>query len=73
MCVKIEILYVILCLQAEIKRVLDMKVAPNRIIYANPCKQSSYIKYAAKHGVSMMTFDNEAELYKVKSTFPNSK
>ncbi|KAI0234849.1 Ornithine decarboxylase [Lamellibrachia satsuma] len=59
--------------KAEIKRVLDMKVDPNRIIYANPCKQTSYIKYAAKHGVSMMTFDNETEQYKVKSTFPNSK
>ncbi|KAI0216791.1 Ornithine decarboxylase [Lamellibrachia satsuma] len=59
--------------KVEIERVLDMKVNPNRIVYANPCKQTSYIKYAATHGVSMMTFDNEAELYKIKSTFPNSK
>jgi len=50
-----------------------MKVSPNRIIYANPCKQKSYIEYAAKHDVSMMTFDNEIELYKIKATFPNSK
>lgn len=59
--------------KGEIQRILDMKVSPNRIIYANPCKQKSYIKYAAKHGVSMMTFDNEIELYKIKATFPNSK
>ena len=44
---------------------MDLKVRPSRIIYANPCKQSSHIKFAAKHNVSMMTFDNEAELHKV--------
>lgn len=57
----------------EIQRVLDLGVAPHRIIFANPCKQASYIKYAYKVGVEYMTFDNELELYKIKEHHPNAK
>ena len=46
-------------LQAEIKTILELGVAPERIVYANPCKQVSHIKYAARKGVGLMTFDNE--------------
>ena len=59
--------------QSEIQRVLDLKVSPTRIIYANPCKQSSHIKFAAKNNVSMMTFDNEAELHKIKAVYPTAR
>ena len=52
-------------LQGEIKSILDMGVSPDRIIYANPCKQLSHLKYACKRGVATMTFDNEVELHKV--------
>lgn len=57
----------------EIQKVLSLDIAPERIIYANPCKQSSMLKYAAKHDVEMMTFDNEAELHKVKALYPEAK
>lgn len=57
----------------EIQRVLDLGVAPHRIIFANPCKQASNIKYAYKVGVEYMTFDNELELYKIKEHHPNAK
>lgn len=60
-------------IQAEIKTILELGVAPERIIYANPCKQVSHIKYASRKGISMMTFDNEMELFKVKAHFPNAK
>lgn len=60
-------------LQNEIKSILDLGVSSDRIIYANPCKQASHIKYAAKKGVELMTFDNELELKKVKSHFPTAK
>lgn len=60
-------------LKAEIMKVLDLGVDPSRIIYANPCKQNSFIKYAAKKNVEMMTFDNEDELHKVKALFPEAK
>jgi len=59
--------------QGEIQKVLDLKVHASKIIYANPCKQSSFIQYAAKHNVDLMTFDNETELHKVKANHPNAK
>lgn len=59
--------------KAEIQKVLDLKVSSSRIIYANPCKQTSFIQYAAKHHVDLMTFDNETELHKVKANHPNAK
>lgn len=57
----------------EIQKILDLGVAPDRIIFANPCKQASYIKYAYKMGVDYMTFDNELELYKIKENHANAK
>jgi len=57
----------------EIQAILDIGVSPDRIIYANPCKQASYIRYAYKNGVNLMTFDNEQELYKIKANHPNAK
>lgn len=59
--------------KAEIQTVLDLGVSPDRIIFANPCKQASNIKYAYKKGVDYMTFDNEHELYKIKQCHPNAK
>ena len=52
--------------QAEIKAILDLGVSPERIIYANPCKQASHLKYACRKNVAAMTFDNEVELHKVQ-------
>ncbi|PVD23732.1 hypothetical protein C0Q70_17005 [Pomacea canaliculata] len=57
----------------EIAKVLKFGVPTSKIIYANPCKQNAFIRYAAKQDVQMMTFDNEAELYKVKAAFPNAR
>jgi len=48
-------------------------VAASRIIYANPCKQSSMLRYAAKQNVDLMTFDNEAELYKIQKLYPDAR
>ncbi len=57
----------------EIQQVLDMGVNPTRIIYAQPCKTNSYIRYAAQRGVKQMTFDNAEELYKIKQHFPTAE
>ena len=59
--------------QAEIELVLSLGVDPSRIIYAQPCKTKSYIRYAAKEGVKLMTFDNADELYKIKAFFPGAE
>jgi ornithine decarboxylase len=59
--------------KGEIQKVLELQVPQSRIIYANPCKQSSHIKFAAANNVEYMTFDNETELHKVKALHPNAK
>jgi len=57
----------------EIQQVLDIGVEANRIIYANPCKQASFISYAARQNVSRMTFDNVEELYKIKRFYAKAE
>ncbi|XP_069584193.1 ornithine decarboxylase [Ranitomeya imitator] len=59
--------------KTEIQLVQSIGVPPERIIYANPCKQVSQIKYAASSGVEKMTFDSEVELMKVARNHPNAK
>ncbi|XP_030626660.1 ornithine decarboxylase-like [Chanos chanos] len=59
--------------QSEIQQILSLGVTPDRIIYANPCKQESHIKYACIHGIQMMTFDSEDELDKISRCHDNGK
>ncbi|XP_044854122.1 antizyme inhibitor 2 isoform X4 [Mauremys mutica] len=60
-------------LQTEIALVQSIGVPPDKIIYTNPCKQISQIKYAASHGVQLMAFDNEVELRKVARSHPHAR
>ena len=46
-------------MQNEMRDVLALGVSPERIIFANPCKVVSHLKYAASSGVKKMTFDNK--------------
>lgn len=59
--------------KAEIETILNLGVHPDRIIYANPCKQRNHIVYAKKKDVKKMTFDNEIELIKIKDNFPDAE
>jgi ornithine decarboxylase len=43
------------------------------IIFANPTKQITHIKKACKVGLDMVTFDDCAELRKLKEHWPNAK
>ena len=52
---------------------LSANVTPDRIIYANPCKTRSHIKYAKSRGVKLMTFDCETELKKIAEIFPEAR
>ena len=54
----------------EIKTIVELTNDPNTIIFANPCKMSSQIKYARANDVDLMTFDCEEELYKIKLYHP---
>ena len=59
--------------KAEIEQVLAMGVHPSRIVYAQPCKTKSYLRYASKHHVKQVMFDSADELYKTKATFPDAE
>jgi ornithine decarboxylase len=59
--------------KSEIELILNIIKDPNRIIYANPCKSCSYIKYANDNNVKLFTFDCEEELYKIKENCQDAK
>lgn len=56
----------------EIETVLALGVDPSRIIFANPCKQASALRLAARRGVQKMTFDNVEELHKIQRLCPDA-
>ncbi|XP_042500799.1 ornithine decarboxylase-like [Macadamia integrifolia] len=56
--------------RAEIEAVLSLGVSPDRIIFANPCKAESHIKYAAVVGVNLTTFDSQDEIEKIRKWHP---
>ncbi|THU88680.1 hypothetical protein K435DRAFT_781952 [Dendrothele bispora CBS 962.96] len=63
----------------EISQVLSLNnstsvVDPSTsIIFANPCKPTSFILSSRRSGVQMMTFDNTDELYKIRKSYPQAK
>ncbi|XP_053914971.1 antizyme inhibitor 1 isoform X3 [Cuculus canorus] len=59
--------------KCEMALVQDLGISPENIIYTNPCKQASQIKYAAKAGINVMTCDNDIELKKIARNHPNAK
>lgn len=59
--------------KVEIKQILDLGVAPNKIIFANPIKPDSHLKFAFENGVDLMTFDNADELEKIQKHHKNAK
>ena len=54
----------------EIDIVLGLGFSPDRIVYANPCKTNSYIRYANDSKVNLTTVDNPQELYKLHKYHP---
>jgi ornithine decarboxylase len=59
--------------KAEIEQVLGMGLHPDRIIYAQPCKTNSYVRFVRSVGVKRMTFDNADELHKVAKLYPEAE
>lgn len=57
----------------EIERVLALGFDPSRIIYANPCKTNSFIRYARDKNVNLTTVDNAQELYKLRKFHPTTR
>jgi len=58
---------------SEMDALLDIGVAPERIIYANPCKSHSQLRYARTHNVNFTVFDSEDELHKIKQGMPEAR
>ncbi|XVE94481.1 hypothetical protein REPUB_Repub02eG0012700 [Reevesia pubescens] len=56
--------------RAEIEAILALGVSPDQIVFANPCKAESHIKYAATVGVNLSTFDSKEELEKIQQWHP---
>ncbi|KAJ1470196.1 ornithine decarboxylase 1, partial [Baffinella frigidus] len=56
--------------KAEIQAALSYGISPDLIIYANPCKQASMLRYARSVGVMKLTADNVEELHKVAREHP---
>jgi len=56
----------------ELAQCLAMGVPANSLIYANPCKQTSMLRYARAVGVRKMTADNVEELHKIHAVFPEA-
>lgn len=59
--------------KGEIAKVMSYGVAPQSIIYANPTKPTSHLKFAAEMNVSAMTVDSDFELHKIKAHYPDAK
>ncbi|KAF7558059.1 hypothetical protein G7046_g5893 [Stylonectria norvegica] len=59
--------------KGEIEQVLGLGLGPDNIIYAQPCKTNSYVRYVKAMGVKKMTFDNSDELYKIAKLYPGAE
>lgn len=59
--------------KAEIELITSLGVEPERIIFANPAKMASHIRYSSAVGVDCMTFDSETELVKIKQYMPHAQ
>jgi ornithine decarboxylase len=59
--------------KGEIDTLIRLKITTNRILFANPNKQISHIKYSKLIGVNKLVFDNENELLKIHSHHNNAE
>lgn len=56
----------------EMKEVLKQGASPSKVIFANTIKSVQDIITARRRRVRLMTFDNEAELYKISEHYPKA-
>lgn len=57
----------------EIRKIIQLGVEPNKIVFANPCKLISEIRNAKEYNVLNLVFDNEYELIKIKENHPKAQ
>ena len=59
--------------QAEIEAILALGVDADRVIFANPCKQLSMLRFARGRGVRLMTADSIDEIRKIGAASPEAR
>ena len=59
--------------EGEMRLTLAQGVKADRIIFANTVKRPEALTFARKCGISLMTFDNEPELYKIAKYAPGTR
>jgi len=59
--------------KGEMEQMFQLGVGPERILYANPCKQPSHLKYAARQRVPLAVVDSEDELRKHAELYPEGE
>jgi len=57
--------------RGEMEQMLRLGVEPSRIIYANPCKQPSHLRFAARQRVPLSVVDGEDEIRKHAELHPD--
>jgi ornithine decarboxylase len=57
----------------EIELIMKLETNRDNIIFANPIKEIDHIEFARQQQVSMMTFDNKDELFKIISHDPDAQ
>lgn len=56
----------------EMELILSLGISAERIIFTHPCKPLASLGLSRKLGVSLITFDNECELRKLKDHYPEA-
>jgi len=59
--------------EGEMRHVLAQGVAADKLIFANTVKRPEALTYAREAGVDLLTFDSEAELYKIAKHAPGTR
>jgi ornithine decarboxylase len=59
--------------EGEMRHVLAQGVEPDRMILANTVKRPEALEFARAAGVDLVTFDSEAELYKIAKHAPGCR
>lgn len=59
--------------KGEIAKIKSFGTASDSIIYANPNKPVSHLKFAAQMKVNLMTVDSEFEMRKIARYFPTAR
>lgn len=56
----------------ELRIVLGLGVSASRIIYTNPIKTPTSLRYVRKVGVRYLVFDNDEEVQKIQEVYPEA-